>query len=309
MKRSVKWSSLILALVLLLSLMPGFALAESVHTINLNHAGGDAFEDHNYIEGRWIQLRASVPAGSDVEVSVYEDDHEDGSTAKRVFHDVVKGIEGDQYESKKIELKFVRSATVPYRVELRVDGELKRSGYVHRMLLALTNVTVCTRGIRFREVDNHITKEWMMFTPVRLHHIEDGGSMTLDLVASNMYLVGKLTIERDGSQYRFSLQDIDTWNQANGVDIPNGPHDVTDHQIDIRNVKIALYDSLDDVKSVKHGKMPNDVTLDAWTEIHGGNKLIYLNGDINYDPNQLVRDTDTYKSSYVQDLLDLMHSF
>lgn len=280
-----------------------------IQTVNMDHAGYDSFEEHNYFEGRFIQIRANVPAGSKVELCVYEDDKENGSTSKRVYHELVEAVEGELYTSKRIELKYVRSATIPYRIDLLVDGQLKRSGYVHRMLLALTNGTVCTRGIRFRDIRSSITKQWMMFTPTKLHEIENGGSVELDLIGGNMYLVGKLTIERDGSQYRFSVQDIDQWNESHGVDIPDGPHDVTDHKIDIRNVKIALYDSLKDVHNVSHGSMPHDVRLDEWVEIANGNKLIYFNGVIDYDPNQLTRDGDRFDSKFTQGLLHLMDSF
>ena len=52
-------------------------------------------------------------------------------------------------------------------------------------------MTVCTYGIRFRDLQNPITKDWYMFTPVDLS-VE--GEQTIDLIAGNMHQIGKATI-------------------------------------------------------------------------------------------------------------------
>lgn len=52
-------------------------------------------------------------------------------------------------------------------------------------------MTVCTHGIRFRDLDNPITKDWYMFTPVDLS-VE--GEQTIDLIAGNMHQIGTATI-------------------------------------------------------------------------------------------------------------------
>ena len=52
-------------------------------------------------------------------------------------------------------------------------------------------MTVCTYGIRFRDLQNPITKEWYMFTPIDLS-VE--GEQTIDLIAGNMHEIGKATV-------------------------------------------------------------------------------------------------------------------
>ena len=52
-------------------------------------------------------------------------------------------------------------------------------------------MTVCTYGIRFRDLQNPITKDWYMFTPIDLS-VE--GEQTIDLIAGNMHQIGTATV-------------------------------------------------------------------------------------------------------------------
>ncbi|MGN1370130.1 MAG: hypothetical protein ACI4WX_14770 [Aristaeellaceae bacterium] len=53
------------------------------------------------------------------------------------------------------------------------------------------HMTVCTEGIRFRDLKNPITKEWYMFTPIDL---SVDGIQTFDLIAGNMHKIGQATV-------------------------------------------------------------------------------------------------------------------
>ncbi len=52
-------------------------------------------------------------------------------------------------------------------------------------------MTVCTYGIRFRDLQNPITKDWYMFTPIDLS-VE--GEQTIDLIAGNLHQIGTATV-------------------------------------------------------------------------------------------------------------------
>lgn len=52
-------------------------------------------------------------------------------------------------------------------------------------------MTVCSYGIRFRDLANPITKDWYMFTPIDLS-VE--GEQTIDLIAGNMHKIGTATV-------------------------------------------------------------------------------------------------------------------
>ncbi len=50
---------------------------------------------------------------------------------------------------------------------------------------------VCSMGIRFRDLENPLTNEWFMFTPVDL---SVNGAQTYDLIAGDMHKIGTVTI-------------------------------------------------------------------------------------------------------------------
>lgn len=309
MTHSARGLAIFLLVMMLIGLAPLAVSANSVddlYTIHMDNSSDDDWEDQYYIKGRWIQVAATVAPGAKVKVSIYRDDQENGSNAHRVYTHTSTCKDGN-YLSPKVQLQFVRSATVPYRIDVYENGDLKYSGYIHRMLLKLRNDQVCTRGIRFRDINDDITKAWSMFTPIRLGHIDDGGTHKLQLVASNMYLVGYLSIERDGHYYRFTIQTIDEWNDDHGVETPDGPHDVTDHEIDVTGVRIGLFSDLDDVQ--KRGLNDRHYRLNEWYKITHTNQLLYFSGKIDYDPNGLERAGDSFNSQFTQRLVDLMDNF
>ena len=65
-------------------------------------------------------------------------------------------------------------------------------GYVETKSLSTHyTMTVCTYGIRFRDLQNPITKDWYMFTPIDLS-VE--GEQTIDLIAGNLHQIGTATV-------------------------------------------------------------------------------------------------------------------
>ena len=58
-----------------------------------------------------------------------------------------------------------------------------------------SNQSVCSLGIRFRDIAPEITKKWYMFTPIDL---SKDGVQTFDLIAANITYAGKVTVEVNG---------------------------------------------------------------------------------------------------------------
>lgn len=322
-----KCLSLVAALFLLLCTLPAASLAasrgnEPLYVCDLDDAGSEAFRTGSYFKARWVQVHASVPEGSTVRLKVILDENETpDSRDKTVFNRVYKNSKA-AFKSPEIFLDFKKSATVPYRVELYVNDELRVSDYIYRMLLVLSNNTVCTRGIRFRDIDEGITTQWMMFTPVDLYEIDENyGVQVIDLVGSNMYLVGKLQIVRNYDQFMFTMTDIDTYDGATRekdapYTVPDDPYApvVDDHAITFGKQSLCLYPSLASVTGVQPEDMPRHFKLDTWysvtRDLYGEpRQLLYLNGRISYDPNGLLRIGDTYGSSFTQSLVRLMNAF
>lgn len=316
--------SAMLCLMLCLCLLPAATLAdrgrEPLYILDLDKPLKTA-ADHTarFFKGRYLQVKASVPEGSNVELTVYMDKNEraDGDDST-VFSQTFDGVPS-KFVSPEIFLEYKGSETIPYRVELRVNGTTTHSTYVYRMLLTIKNKTVCTRGIRFRDIKPRLTDEWVMFTPVDLNSINpNNGVMELELIASNMYHVGQLLIRRNQDQFSLSMVDMDTYNKDHWIEEEESEFeyapDTSDHKIEFGDQYITFYPNLDSVKNVSRNSMPKRFYLNRWYSIPedlGGQgcQLLYLNGVISYDPNGLRRIDDSFKSDYVQELVDFMNTF
>lgn len=68
--------------------------------------------------------------------------------------------------------------------------------------------TVCTAGIAFRDVKPELTNKWYNFTPIDL---SQQGTQVIDMVASNMYVVGRVVVQVDGDSVKV------TWERANAA--------------------------------------------------------------------------------------------
>ena len=78
------------------------------------------------------------------------------------------------------------------------DGERQRTcevcGEVETQVIRaqqLLIMTTCTKGIRFRDLENPVTDKWYMFTPVDL---SVDGVQTFDLIAGNVHKIGTVTL-------------------------------------------------------------------------------------------------------------------
>jgi len=52
-------------------------------------------------------------------------------------------------------------------------------------------MTLCSEGIRFRDLENPVTDYWYMFTPIDL---SVDGEQTYDLIAGNIHKIGTVTV-------------------------------------------------------------------------------------------------------------------
>lgn len=317
-----KLLSLVTALAVLFT-FPMAAMAqtrgnEPLHTVNLDQSGSETFATDNYFKARWITVTATVGGPAAVELKIILEE-----TGKEVYTRSYHDVNG-AFTSPEIFLEYQKSATVPYRVELYVNDELVKNVTIHRMLLELRNNTVTTRGIRFREYDSSITDEWMMFTPVDFSTISsDNGAMEIDLIGSNMYIVGKLTILRNGDRFMFTLQNIDEFNATHHISErsfdaemaadPDAPV-IENHNFKFTDIKIGLYSSMSAIETVDHAEMRNQYNLDQWYSLSGSvfsntKQILYLNGRVSYDPNGLERIVDNINDSRTGQLLNLLSTF
>lgn len=305
----------------LLMTLPLFASARSrgnepLHNVNLDRSGEVTFAHENYFKARWITVSATVNGPAEVRVMVLLDQNN-----KTVFDRTFGEVDGS-FTSPEIYLEFQKSATVPYRVDLYVNGQLTREVLIHRMLLMLNGNNVVTRGIRFREYEQDLTDKWFMFTPIDFASIStNNGAQVIDLIGSNMYVVGKLTILRDGDRFMFTVQNIDEYNATHDLSERSFDPDwdseapvIEDHQIQMSGWKIAMYPSMASIDTVEYDQMPNQYGLDRWYSISGNlfsntKQILYVNGRVSYDPNGLERIYDTIHSGNIQQLMSLLAQF
>ena len=107
------------------------------------------------------------------------------------------------------------------------------------------NQTVCSLGIRFRDINPSLTDKWNMFTPIDL---SQDGVQKIDLIAGNALVIGSVTVEVCGDSvtvtYKISnaaekrdmaftiLPDLDS---VTGVDIAKLPSFTFGKSISIAN--------------------------------------------------------------------------
>ena len=315
MSRKVRIFALLLVVVLLL---PMVACAKSrgreeLIVVQMDDAGTAGFEDQYYFQARWIQAQCTLEPGQHTVVIhvVLDDNHTPDKADRIVYKKTKKKVEGT-YVSPEIFLKFRDSRIEAYRIDIIVDDVLYKSGNIHRMLLNLNNNTVCMRGMRFRDVEKSKTDKWFTFRPINFSKTDDG--KVIDLVGSNMYLVGQLILHRDGDSFMFEIVSYDDMDKS-GLDTTEyeaDPHElehkITDHKIEFNDVRVAMYSNWDAVDEVSHGALSRHFKLGEWYNFRKlgilGKVIFYLNGKISYNPNGLPRINATQSKGALSNLLN-----
>ena len=151
--------------------------------------------------------------------------------------------------------------------------------------------SVCSLGIRFRDIAPHLTKEWDMFTPLDLNQ---DGTWTLPLLAANINEVGSVT-----------------------VTVQNGTVTVTykiNWPAEELDMAFALLPDLAGVTKVDIAAMPGYAfgqPISVQNDLNGDTRvLLYVKGHVNYDyldPRnpQYATNNNAY-SQLVSDLRSLM---
>ncbi len=318
MKHSVQLR--ILALLLIVALfLPLCAFAkgrgrEELITINMDEVQNPDFEEKSYFQARWIQITATIDGTHDVTVKVVRDDNHKPDAKDRVVYSNVKKKVSGQYVSPEIFLKFTSTSIEPYRIDLLLDNQLVKSANIHRMLLNLNGNTACLRGVRFRDINAAKTDKWFTFRPMNLHSVKDGTE--IDIVGSNMYLIGKLIIYRDGDNIMFEVKNYDELGLGKIADLGDEYEEethlhhkiISDHQIQFSDVRIGLYHKFADIADVARAAISKQIVLGRTYNLKkigaNGNVIVYLNGRVSYNPNGLPRVNATQNKGALMKLLD-----
>lgn len=305
--------ALMLLLVVLLPLCAGARTRgkEELIPLNLDEAGTQAFEERSYFQARWIQVTATIEDTQDVTIRVVlDEDHTPNAADRVVYKRTTKNVTGT-YQSPEIFLPFRGSQIEPYRIDLLVDQQVIHTAEVHRMLLNLSGNSVCLTGVRFRDIDPDFTATWFTFHPVNFSKVEDGD--TINLVGSNMYLVGQLVISRNEEKVKFDVRTYDEMDaaaqgEAPLVDEHLHSYTIADHAFDFSDVRIGLYRKFSEIEDVSRHSISKHIVLGEWYSANKigayGSVILYLNGKISYNPNGLPRVNPTEGKGSLMRLLD-----
>ena len=155
-----------------------------------------------------------------------------------------------------------------------------------------------------------LTDQWFTFRPIQLKNAEDG--TVLDIIGSNMYLIGQLVIRRnEAGQILFEILDYDQLFPAQGGEAGQGavPSPLPqDHDIVFSNVRLGVYHSLAEIEDVSHNSVSKDLKLGEWYDLSKKRMnlpvILYLNARVSYNPNGLPRVNATQDQGPLLRLLD-----
>ncbi len=180
------------------------------------------------------------------------------------------------------------------------NGEQQRTcatcAYVETQVIrnrADYHMTVCSKGIRFRDLDNPLTESWYMFTPIDL---SVDGVQTFDLIAGNFHWIGTVSVEvKEGNV-------TVTYDLVNNYEIHNYGEFLT------------ILPSLADVTEVDIDEMTNYAygePISIEEDLGGDTKvLLFMCNNVLYPEDAagiefFKKDSDEYKA-YVEELKLLM---
>lgn len=114
------------------------------------------------------------------------------------------GYQSGTFDSGVLFLPYAGDRTTPYLVTLYVGSYVYAMPFM-QMQRRLTDNSACTVGPRLRDLDSSLGGDWLMGTMLDLDRLRSRGSQTVDICASNSYLIGTAQVSMSGSQLRVEL--------------------------------------------------------------------------------------------------------
>lgn len=201
-----KWLISLLVLLAAVLIIPA-ASAESAFVIQVDKLDMSRLNDSDYVREhlsaatQYIKVNYALGGTKQVSLQVVQ------TGTGNVVLDKNYGQVSGNFTSGEIYLKFIGSYTIQYTIVLTVGQDTYTFPF-YRRLMVLKNNTACTFGVRIKQLNKRLTDAWTMATPLDLNEIAElpGGVKRIDLCASNMYIIGTVSVRvRDGI-LRISLQ-------------------------------------------------------------------------------------------------------
>lgn len=201
-----KWLAGLVLLLVILSAIPA-ASAQGVFVIRVDELNMDRLDDSAYVEENLSAatqyIRVDFALGGKKQVRLRVARADTGSVVMDKNYGEVSGT----FRSGDIYLKYSGSSTVPYTITLTAGNDTYTFPF-YRRLVPLKNNTACTFGVRIKSLNSRLTDAWTMATPLDLKEIAalPGGVKRIDLCASNMYVIGTVTVRVRDGVLRVSMQ-------------------------------------------------------------------------------------------------------
>ena len=196
--------NLLCALALFLSVWlawpTGAALAEDCFTLDIDTLDLDSLTSDDYVaralssSAQGIRVRKFVSDSSELAAPVRLTLKQMNTGA--IVFDKDYGYQSGTFDSGVIYLPYTGDGVSPYLVSLYLGNYVYALPFMQQQR-RLTYNGACTVGPRLRDVDASLANDWFMATVVDLDALR-GGSASVDLCASNSYIIGTATISVSG---------------------------------------------------------------------------------------------------------------
>ena len=175
------------------------AYAEDCFTIDVDTLDLDRLNSDDYVarslsastQGIRVrkQLTQSSETASAVRLTLTQMD------TKTLLFDRDYGYQSGTFDSGVIYLPYAGDAAIPYLVTLYAGDMVYAMPFMH-LQRRLTYNGACTRGAALRDLN--LGGDWLMGTVVNLDDLRLRGSMSVEVCASNQYIIGTAHVSMSG---------------------------------------------------------------------------------------------------------------
>jgi len=196
------------SLLLCLMLWLPCALGEDCFTIDVDTLDMDRLNSDDYVSlvlsasTQGVRIRKYISPSSELAASVRLTLTR--MDTKALLFDKDYGYQSGTFDSGVIYLPYVSGSTIPYLVTLYVGDYVYALPFMH-MQRRMESNGACTAGVRLRDLDPAQSSDWLMGTMVDLDELRQSGGRTVEVCASNSYVIGTAYISLNGSTLNVSL--------------------------------------------------------------------------------------------------------
>ena len=257
---------LFLLLMCLLLMLPAGAWAGNCFTIEVDQLDTNSLNSNDYVarhlssSAQGLRVRKQLSGNTAVRLTLTE------MQGRTLIFDKDYGWQSGTFDSGVIYLPYMGDGTTPYLVTLYAGDMVYGIPYMH-LQARLSYNGACTRGVRLRDLSTALDKDWLMGTMLDLNQLRQSGRQTIDLCASNQYIVGTATVSMKGSDLR----------------VEASFHSSANVELHEANVYVVT-----DCSAFSNGRFPSSHSLGEWVNVGGADTaLVYLPMQISYDPSGL----------------------